>query len=419
MDASGACAAGISFVALSGSQSANCALDLGGQVWCWGESRDGNLGLGRDQEIRVPTRVPGLSKVVAFDTSASHTCGVTSDGRVRCQGPQMPLPGHPVGLSAGPDSTELPGIAEASAVSVGYGHTCVLGREGGVTCWGPPDLAIPASGRAITDAVAVSGKSGYACALVKDGTVYCWGESIRRDLGLDPAAPELVRMELPVPAKALAVGWFHGCAVLEDGRVMCWGLSYFGALGDSGDAFWNDVEFAPPEFATGIDDAVAIAVGVDHTCAQLGDGTVRCWGSNYGGTLGDGTTSTRFEPVAVPGLVGVTALSAGEYHSCALRDEGDGAGALVCWGRNDRGQIGNGEDVDAARPVPVPGLAKVVSVAAGGEHTCVATDEGETLCFGDNTRHQVSRDGSEVMHPRAYPGVPAFAAIASGALSSL
>jgi alpha-tubulin suppressor-like RCC1 family protein len=396
-----ACAEAVEFVALAVGDDSNCALDRAGNAWCWGLLRNGNIGLGRDAEIRVPTAVPGLTKMVALDTSSTHTCGVTGEGRVRCQGSSTPLPGHGVGFAAGPSSTELPEISDAAAVAVGRNHTCVLGREGRVTCFGPPDLAMPAAGRALDHAVAVSGRGRYACAITELGEVVCWGEQFRRDLGFDATATELVKLDLPAAARALAVGYFHGCVVLVDGRVMCWGSTFGGALGDSGASIAED--FSPPVFAFGVEDAVDIAVGSDHSCALMGDGTVRCWGWTFGGLLGDGVTESSYVPLVVPGLKGVRALSAGDSHTCVLRTGAGGANERVCWGRNDVGQIGNGEDVDAWRPVHVS-EGGAVGVAAGRAHTCTVEAAGETTCFGNNERKQVSTSGRQtVQRPVVYP----------------
>ena len=81
---------------------------------------------------------------------------------------------------------------------------------------------------------------------------------------------------------------------------------------------------------TGLTGVIAIGIGQHDTCALLGDGTVRCWGFNGVGQLGDGTTSNRSTPVAVTGLSGVTAIAVGGYSTCALRADT----TVRCWGFN-------------------------------------------------------------------------------------
>src|SRR5262249_44825027 len=81
---------------------------------------------------------------------------------------------------------------------------------------------------------------------------------------------------------------------------------------------------------------VQLAAAKSHACALLADGPVRCWGSNYRGQLGDGTTTFRSAPVAVTGLRDVAFIAAGERHTCAARRDG----SVSCWGSNDHGQLG-------------------------------------------------------------------------------
>ena len=69
---------------------------------------------------------------------------------------------------------------------------------------------------------------------------------------------------------------------------------------------------------TGLTGAVQVAAGHYHGMALLGDGTVRAWGANTYGQLGDGTTSRRTSPVTVPGLSGVETVTAGRAYSAAL-----------------------------------------------------------------------------------------------------
>ncbi|HXJ66598.1 MAG TPA: hypothetical protein VNN79_22800, partial [Actinomycetota bacterium] len=134
---------------------------------------------------------------------------------------------------------------------------------------------------------------------------------------------------------AVAAGRSHSCALTDTGFVFCWGANDRGQLGTG--AF--DAGTPNPQLVSDISTATAISAGGDHTCALLADQTVMCWGANNVGQLGDGTTIDRALPVAVDGLTGVSQISSGRAHTCALADQGAG-NRVWCWGSNSFGQLG-------------------------------------------------------------------------------
>lgn len=214
--------------------------------------------------------------------------------------------------------------------------------------------------------------------------------------------------DLPT-ATAVAAGFDHTCALLEDKTMSCWGSDYAGQLGRAGFISWSNV----PERVQNVSEVTAIVAGAAYSCALHVDGTISCWGRNYNRQLGNAdciedsyghfvewcNEETRQLgnrnfygpglPVQVSDIVDATAISAGNFHVCALHANG----TVSCWGSNTRGQIGNGEkgdewagdSADVARPARVPGIDNAIAVSAGRiHHTCVLHYDNTVSCWGNN-----------------------------------
>ena len=300
-----------------------------------------------------------------------------------------------------PDGSINDDRCPATAVASRGGHTCALRAGGAVECWGRNDSgqlgngtvatsppfgsAVPVTVSGLDDAVAVSGGLVHTCALRAGGTVACWGRNTFGALGdgttVDSSVP--VAVTGLSGAVAIAAAGEHSCAVLADGTARCWGWNVNGALGDGN----LGVDSPVPVPVVGLTDAVAITGGEAHTCAVLADTTVSCWGANGYGQLGNGTFTTTppygsDTAAPVPGLSGVTAITAGLWHTCALQ----AAGTVQCWGTSaSPGGLGDGTGGGSAVPVEVSGLADATAVGAGFGHSsrCGA---GERSTAGVTTR---------------------------------
>jgi alpha-tubulin suppressor-like RCC1 family protein len=136
-----------------------------------------------------------------------------------------------------------------------------------------------------------------------------------------------------------------------------------------------------PVVVSGLDSVKSVSAGTYHTCALKTDGTVACWGTNASGQLGNGRDDLSLVPVMVAGLSGVAQLAAGFGHNCVVLANG----TLACWGLNMTGQVGDGTGLYYTwMPVAVDGLTQVVEVTAGSEHTCARTRDYRLYCWGAN-----------------------------------
>ena len=213
-------------------------------------------------------------------------------------------------------------------------------------------------------------------------------------------------------AFAVANGANHTCAIRNDGTVACWGRNDFGQLGN-GDSGANKLS-ATPAAVKNLSNAVAIAVGIDSTCAIQSGGKVYCWGENGGNKLQvanyAGVPATTATLIA--GIADAVALSIGDKHQCALR----ATGGVVCWGNNQYAQIGNGAMGGMLAPTDVvdsggPGglLAGATSVSAAGGATCATLNDSSVRCWGTNYNNQMAQPGGDVakLNPTAIAGLGA------------
>jgi len=213
-------------------------------------------------------------------------------------------------------------------------------------------------------AVVVAGVA-HTCALTRSRGVRCWGYNGHDELGTGQSTdfrPTPVDVSgLSGGVAAISAGARHSCALTSAGGVKCWGVNYGGALGDG-----TTDRHGTPVDVVGLGSGVAaIAVGYDASCALTSGGGVKCWGSNFAGQVGDGTKDDRLKPVDVLGLSsGVSAIASG-FKTCALMR----AGTVKCW-----------SGYTALKAVDVPGLNGVIAITAGGP-LCALTSSGGVKCW--------------------------------------
>jgi alpha-tubulin suppressor-like RCC1 family protein len=407
------------------------ALDIAGDVLAWGDNSAGELGTGNQNSALSPAIVPTLPsppmqfiQVAAGDRTAY---ALRADGTI---------------WAWGDNSTGALGInSTASFVATA---TQVMG---------------------LTNVVSISAGVSHALALRSDGTVYSWGDNSHGELGFSgssqPAPVEVT--SLPLPAKAINAGYYTSAVILGDGTVRDWGLNQWGGLGNGTSGVDST---SPVQPSLGNVTAVGLSSGVGDIAAGLSDGTVRTWGYNAFGELGNGSTTNSAVPVnpgvggvavlstgalaestfalapaggvatwgfnqngnlgngstaassypTYPGLTGVKSVSVGCYHTLALMADG----TVRAWGWNGYGQIGDSTTIDKSSPVSVAGLTNIIAVGAGGKHSLAVAGDGTVYGWGDGSSGQLGTGGtSSSASPVHLTSIHNAVAVVAGASHSL
>lgn len=423
-----------------------CGLSTSGDAYCWGTNDYGQLGDGTTTQRTVATRVvlPAGVALSAISPGGFHTCALTQSGDAYCWGDatsgqlgngpdyapvypypvagQVPVPAIPSPPT--PIATVVPTVAPVlgrfTTINAGLSHTCGLNETGNAFCWGSNTSGQLGDGTTTTRSmpVAVSGGltfaslatgSSHTCGLVSGGAAYCWGQgSSQLGNGLSTYAPVTgpVAVSGGMTFTRLVAGSSHTCGLATGGTAYCWGQNFYGQLGD-GTTTSQSIPVAVSVGRTFTD----LAAAYSHTCGLVSGGTAYCWGYNSSGQLGDGTTTNRNSPLVVSGGLAFTRIIAAYSHTCGLTT----GGSAYCWGDNWNGKIGDGTATQQKSPVAVSGGLSFTSLAAGDYHTCGLTARGTRYCWGSNYYGQFG-DGTNTS--RTTPGLMAdgrvFATVVAG-----
>lgn len=348
-------------------------------VKCWGDNKQGQLGNDAKTKLELEEERDALLG------EGKHEAANTIQEQINNLGKSTPT-------IVKDSNGKMTGAIEISASE---NHTCALLADHNVKCWGSNsrkqlgNTELSEQGKsASSTAVEVSSLQGltvksisvgnaYGCALLEGGSIKCWGGTPNGS-----ATEDLLELTNKTPIQ-LATGGAHACTVLAGNQIQCWGDS--SKLGHS--------ESEATE-VTGIDNALFVSSKGSHSCALLNNGRVRCWGSNLRGQIGNGDGGSITSTVTIPSknvinLSQVVSLSSGENYNCAVTR----LGQVKCWGNNDNGQLGftsTGSYKQQFYPqVAASGISTAEEVSVSQNHSCARLKNDDVYCWGKNDRGQL------------------------------
>ena len=350
-------------VAVSLSATHACAVDGTGRLWCWGRNDYRQIADTTRSVYPSPQEVSSddWSAVLSVAAGSHFTCVLAVD-------------------SSGARGVWCWGSCDSGRIAV-TGGVCGTGYMSGNTQPTPTRVGLPIGGS--VDVTQVVAGANFACALTSTGKVYCWGKNDNGQIGQGDSvgfssSPQEVSGLSGVDE--LAAGSYHACARTGT-TVRCWGSNN---LGQSGQVLTQSK--VPTPRPVGSVNAIAIFSRFYNTCAITTSG-LKCWGLNAQGQIGNGTTSDGGVPT--PTLASWEDMwpaarqsTNGWGHTCAV----DVAGTLRCWGANDDGQLGDGTTMQRLTPTDVAWIGErpfVVRVAGGIWNSCAIDRLGQLWCWGD------------------------------------
>ena len=338
-------------------------------------------------------------EVTQLALGSDHSCAVTTAGAAVCWGNNDSFQ---LGNGTSTNSStpvQVAGLGSGvRSVAVGAWHSCALTTAGGVKCWGwggdgalgtgdRADSAVPVDVVGLTSGVTSLSAMWEANCAVASGVAKCWGYGGEGQMGNNTYDTQYAPISVVAGIRAVAVGHAHACALTNTGIVRCWGQNSVGALGDG-----TYTSRATPMAVSGVSGATSITAGGYHTCVTMSGGRA-CWGANQFGQLGDGSTNSVATPMIITD--GTVSISAGDGHTCLIT----GGGTARCFGNNYSGQTGNGQSgVWGGATTDLSSLGIVKSITAGENHTCAVMADNTAKCWGRNSKGQVG-DGTTTNRP--------------------
>ena len=333
----------------------NCVTRSAADVVCWGRNQYGQAGVVGEGigQLNDPSVVEGPSDITEVNARFEHTCAIDDEGHVWCWGRNFSGTVDPQEKSTGEVGPAMvEGIEDALSIRLGWRSSCARLADDTLACWGSNtygQLLTDMGGRGphvtgpyLEGLVDFHQGLHHGC-MWSDTAVQCWGRNNLGQLAAPAATGQSsspIEIELPLSPRSVAVGSNHSCAALDDGSVYCWGDNEYNQISLEGPAVYRTPTSIEPTW-TG---EVVKLLGMNRaTCALTDQDELWCWGHNFAEYLGV-VGGANNEPFWPPDRITVldelpdppVDVQMGFQHMCALLE----TGSVHCWGNPIVGQIG-------------------------------------------------------------------------------
>lgn len=443
---------GITYKSIAAGPDYNCGITTSDQLKCWGDNSYGQLGLNNTTAQPTPVVVNNGTtyKSISVARGGWTTCAITSSDALQCWG--FNYYGQ-VG-NGNTSDTLAPVVIDPGTnykkVSTGYYITCALTVANKLKCWGTGYLGNGAYSSNLSNPTAIDVNTDYSdvsvyshiCGLTMSNLIKCWGDNSEGELGTGnfTEAKSPTALLSAETFTSVTTGNKFTCGLKLNGSVLCWGKNASGQFG-YGNAYSNRVptkvyftdtvaeisvgesvlclidssqklkchSITQPTDSTYLGNGVPsvnkrtpvrvdpltsyslISTNAGTSCGITSSGALRCWGANYNGQLGTGTTQLEAQPVTVDSGISYIKVSNAAFHTCGITT----SGVLKCWGQNTFGKVGDGTTIDKLFPTIIDSGVTYKEVHAYQNHTCGITSMDELKCWGRNNSGQLG-DSSNI-----------------------
>lgn len=360
------------------------------------------VGCGDQGSPPAPSMSQAAFTAASLEVNGTNSCLVTTEGELWCWGGRLSLPGASNGGQLATHPIKVDDTDWVSAI-VGLSHVCGIRGNGALWCWYTGFNAGPTLETVVEPGPWASASLGtsHQCEIARDHTLWCSGDNANGQAGTGEDSPRVGITQLGGQDWAqVSAGDQHTCAIKLDGTLWCWGSADVAQMGDAdvtacSTRYGLPVCRAPVQLGgTGWS---AVSAGIDYACAIKSDGTLWCWGFNYGGVLGVPDLGPQRAPVQIAGTTWSEVSASNDdlrfgtgRHTCATKTDH----TLWCWGFNQHGALGS-DGADMSTPIQVAGTWH--SPRVGLDHTCATREDDSVWCWGSNVSGELATERDQLV----------------------